>query len=156
MFSARHADTLYKISKDDGHIVWRLNGLGGDLNDFEMNGLNFSRQHHARFHEQNDTHTIISLLDNARGQDKRTPSSKWSRALLIALRTDVQPMTAELVRSYDHPYGNHAFRRGSYQVLPNDHAWTCWSERALHTEHTVDGKLLIEARFENDKLGEFY
>lgn len=117
MLSTRHSDTIYKISKNDGSIIWRLHGHGGERSDFNMGNLNFSRQHDARFREQNETHTIISFLDNAVGADPQPATSKWSRGLLVALRED--EMTAEIIASYDHPHEGHSFRRGSYQVLPN-------------------------------------
>ena len=40
LLSARHADTIYKVSKDDGSILWRL---GGVQSDFESD-FRFSRQ----------------------------------------------------------------------------------------------------------------
>ena len=85
--------------------------------DFEMVRLNFSRQHHVRILEQNETHTTISLLDNAVGADPQPATTPWSRGLVVTLREDT--MTAELVASYDHPHRGHAFRRGSNQILPN-------------------------------------
>lgn len=97
--------------------MWRLYGYGGERSDFDMGNLNFSRQHHARFREQNETHTIISFLDNAIGADPRPGSSAWTRGMLVAL--DETNMKASIVASYDHPHGKYAFRRGSYQPLPN-------------------------------------
>jgi hypothetical protein len=117
MLSTRHSDTIYKISKDDGSILWRLYGLGGERSDFDMGNLNFSRQHDARFREHNGTHTIISFLDNATGADPQPASSEWTRGLLVAL--DENAMTASIISSYDHPHGGRCFRRGSYQPLPS-------------------------------------
>lgn len=82
-----------------------------------MGNLNFSRQHHARIHEQNETHTIISFLDNAVGADPQPATTPWSRGLVVALREDT--MTVEILAEYDHPHRGHAFRRGSTQILPN-------------------------------------
>lgn len=64
-------------------------------------------------------------------------------------------MTADIIASYDHPYRKHAFRRGSYQILPNGNAFVGWSEHALQSEHTPDGKLIMQAELETRKLGEF-
>jgi hypothetical protein len=117
LLSTRHSDTIYKISKDDGSIIWRLHGHGGERSDFEMRNLNFSRQHHARIREQNETHTIISFLDNAVGADPQPATTEWSRGLLVALREDT--MNAEIIASYGHPHKGQTYRRGSYQTLPN-------------------------------------
>ncbi|KAK3722006.1 hypothetical protein LTR37_002822 [Vermiconidia calcicola] len=152
LLSARHADTLYKLDKDDGHMIWRL---GGRKSDFGMGDVNFTRQHHARLHSQNETHTIITIMDNAKGEDAQEPSSKWSRALMIALRTDVTPMTAELIRAIDHPHKAYSWRRGSHQVLDNGNSFVCWSEQALQSEHSPDGKILWEARLQVDWLGTY-
>ncbi|KAK3691689.1 hypothetical protein LTR37_018482 [Vermiconidia calcicola] len=152
LLSARHADTIYKVDKDDGHIHWRL---GGRNSDFEMGNLNFSRQHHARFRYQNETHTVISLLDNSKGQDPQPPTSGWSRALLITLRTDTDPMTAEIMQAFDHPRREYAWRRGNYQMLDNGNAFICWSEQSLQSEHAPDGKLLFEAQMEPHWIGTY-
>lgn len=85
---------MYKISARDGSIVWRL---GGKHSDFKWDDL-FIGQHAARVRMQNDTHTLLSLLDNSAGpitwyDNERT----YSRGLLILLRTDKSPMTAETV-----------------------------------------------------------
>lgn len=152
LLSARHTDTIYKISKEDGSIIWRL---GGHKSDFKMKGWYFSRQHHVRFHSQNDTHTIISIFDNAKGQDPMPPSHKFSRALLISLRTDVKPMTAEILQHFDHPHETHSPRRGDFQLLDNGNAFVCWSEQSLQTEHTPDGKMIMEAVLKSQFLGTY-
>ncbi len=154
LLSGRHTDAVYKISKDDRSIIWRL---GGRRSDFELGDANFTRQHHARFLSQNDTHTVISVFDNARGADRQQPSSPTSRGMIIALRTDTKPMTAELVAHYDHPRGpgTYAFRRGNFQILPNDNAFLCWSEQSLQSEHTKDGRIIMEARMVPDWIGTY-
>ncbi|KAK3697799.1 hypothetical protein LTR37_017264 [Vermiconidia calcicola] len=153
LFSGRHTDTIYKISKDDGHIVWRL---GGKRSDFELGeGVKFSRQHNIRSQGQNETHTLISVLDNAVGQDSQRATHDWSRGLLIALRTDTDPMTAELVQGFDHPREKYADRRGNFQMLDNGNVFMGWSERAEQSEHAPDGKLLFEARFKADWMGSY-
>lgn len=61
ILSARFTNTIYMISGQDGHIIWRL---GGKFSDFNMD-FTFSKQHHARFIESNSTRTVISFLNNA-------------------------------------------------------------------------------------------
>lgn len=118
-----------------------------------MIDLEFSRQHHARLHENNDTHVVISILDNALGADAQAASASWSRAIRIVLRVDQDPMTAELVSVIDHPKHKYAFRRGSHQILPNGNSFVGWSERALQSEHAPDGEILMEAELEAAELG---
>ncbi|KAE8380382.1 ASST-domain-containing protein [Aspergillus bertholletiae] len=62
LVSSRHTSCIYKISGQDGSIQWRL---GGKNSSIQLLDYNFSAQHDARFLEENDTVTIISLFDNA-------------------------------------------------------------------------------------------
>lgn len=153
--SARHTDTIYKISKDDGRVLWRLNGHGGG--DFEMGDLRFSRQHNVRFQGFDGTYEFISILDNAHGQDEQRSTHKNSRGLMLALDTRSQPKVAMVVSSIEHPYGNGSFapRRGNYQRLPNGNVFMGWSEQSTQSEHTEDGKLVMEAKMLTDWLGTY-
>lgn len=152
LVSSRHMDALYKVSHVDGHIVWRL---GGKKSDFKLREMetHFSRQHHARVRGQNETHTMISLFDNAHGDgpaQAEKPSNSISRGLLLALRTDTQPMTAELAAHYDHPRGGITNSRGSMQFLPNGNIFMGWTYSSRQSEHTPDGRLLMESHFRLD------
>lgn len=138
--SARHTDTIYKISGRDGHVIWRLNGRDSLWNDFFMGedfttgkSLRFSRQHHVRWRGENGTHEFISILDNAKGTDGQLPTGRNSRAIVLALYTggknyesgeensssSSSKMTASLISSINHPNGkgSYAPRRGNYQFL---------------------------------------
>lgn len=125
---------------------------GGVKSDFEFQGhAKFSRQHHARVHEQNETHAIVSLFDNARGDGRKEhPTSKNSRGLVLSLRTDTNTMTAEILAEYQHPLGQFTTARGRVQVLPNNNAFICWSGSTLQTEHSQDGQIVLEASFKLD------
>ncbi|KAK4507479.1 hypothetical protein PRZ48_001214 [Zasmidium cellare] len=155
--SARHTDSIYKVSKDDGRIMWRLHGRQGDEGEWDMKGLRFSRQHNVRFRGFNGTHELITILDNANGQDKQHSSHPFSRGLTIAIKADVEPKTARIVQAIDHPLGegSYAPRRGNYQVLPNGHIFMGWSEQATQSEHTEDGKLVMQATLATEWLGTY-
>jgi hypothetical protein len=152
--SARHTDSIYKISKDDGHIMWRLHGHGNG-SDFTMNDVSFSRQHNVRFRGFDGTYEFITILDNARGQDNQRPTHENSRGMMIAL--NVKEMYAVTVSSIEHPdgHGSYAPRRGNYQQLPNGNVFMGWSERAIHSEHTSDGALVLEASLVPSWLGTY-
>lgn len=142
--SARHTDTIYKISGRDGSVIWRLNGRDSLWNDFVMEedfttggSLRFSRQHHVRWRGENGTHEFISILDNAKGTDMQPATGQNSRAIVLALYTGGKNyesgeenssssssssiMTASLISSINHPNGkgSYAPRRGNYQFLGN-------------------------------------
>ena len=116
------------------------------MSDFKWIGDGqFGGQHDARCHTQNETHMLISLMDNANGPGEPRITNDYSRGLLISLRTDSDPMTAQIVAHYDHPWKSYAPARGNFQTLPNGNAFIGWSIRALQSEHRPDNKLLMEA-----------
>lgn len=148
LLSSRHTNTLYKISAEDGSIVWRL---GGERSDFEFPDERtvFTRQHHSRVRGQNSTHVLLTVFDNAVGtgrgeeQDLRT---KVSYGLYLALNLDTH--TVELVTRYEHPHWRYNLvsqSRGSVQILPNGNAFVGWVWQSLHSEHSADGTLLMSA-----------
>lgn len=153
LYSARHLDSIIKISGKDGSIIWKL---GGKDSSFPLHGdLVFGRQHDVRYRGQNETHFFLSIMDNAKGQDNRTATHEFSRGMLFAL--DEKHMTATLERHYNHPdgKGSYAWRRGNYQVLPNGNVFLGWSEKAIQSEHTADGQLIWDARLAVDWLGSY-
>ena len=153
LWSARHTDTIYKISGKDSSIIWRL---GGVKSDFPISDeVRFSRQHNIRYRGRNETHTLMSMLDNAKGVDKQKPTHEFSRGLLLAV--DEKNMEVTIERQYDHPngVGEYAPRRGNYQVLDNGNIFMGWSEQAAQSEHTPDGKLIMQAQFKTDWLGTY-
>ncbi|EME49134.1 hypothetical protein DOTSEDRAFT_142820 [Dothistroma septosporum NZE10] len=153
--SARHTDSIYKVSKDDGHIIWRLHGRQEPEGEWDMGDLSFSRQHNVRFRGFNGTHEIITILDNAKSESKQESTHENSRGLTIALQ--VEDRVARITQSIEHPYGpgSYAPRRGNYQILPNDHVFIGWSEQATHSEHSADGKLLMDATMATEWLGSY-
>lgn len=123
-----------------------------------MGDLKFSRQHDIRFQGQNKTHTIISFLDNAKGQDSKDPTHNCSRGLYLALNTE--EMTVTTLQTYDHPYkdhehGRYANRRGNMQMMDGGNIFMGWSEQALQSEHSPNGTLLMEAVLKTDWLGAY-
>ncbi|KAK3718734.1 hypothetical protein LTR37_004953 [Vermiconidia calcicola] len=141
LLSGRRTYAIYRISHIDGSIIWRL---GGRRSDFKMS-FEFSGQHSARVQEQNATHTMISILDNAYGPGNPSTTHPMSRGLLIVL--DTSAMTADIRAEYPHPGGKYATSRGNVQMLPNGNVWSCWTDRALQSEHAADGTLLLTAGF---------
>lgn len=154
LISGRHTDALYKVSKDDGHIIWRL---GGSHSDFPTAGdLYFTRQHDVRYRGQNETHLLLSILDNAKGIDHTSPPSyPFSRGLLLAINE--KDMTYHIELQIDHPETDdrYSWRRGNYQVLSNGNIFMGWSEQGVQSEHSADGELLMEAIFAVDWLGTY-
>lgn len=140
LVSCRHTDTIYKISRDKGAIEWRL---GGTRSDFEFLGeAKFSRQHHARIREQNETHTIITLFDNARGEGIETATHDYTRGLILSLHDNV----AEMIAEYPRPDHEYTTSRGSLEIMPNGNVFIGWTFHSRISEHTPDGRVLMKAK----------
>ncbi|KAF4210425.1 hypothetical protein CNMCM8980_004072 [Aspergillus fumigatiaffinis] len=149
ILSARFTNTIYLISGQDGHIIWRL---GGKFSDF-VQDFTFSKQHHVRFVESNETHTTISFLNNA--SDEGGQDEDHSAALFVQVDTSSSPMTARLLDRYDRPDGGLTRLRGSVQRLPNGNVFVGWSERGYQSEHSPDGKVLMQASFASTRFSTY-
>ncbi|PYI10547.1 hypothetical protein BO78DRAFT_393966 [Aspergillus sclerotiicarbonarius CBS 121057] len=149
LLSARFTSTLYLISGEDGHIIWRL---GGKFSDF-VQDFTFSKQHHARFVESNATHAIISFLNNA--SDEAENEESTSAAMFVQVDTTTTPMTARMLKHYNRPDGGLTRLRGSVQTLPNGNIFVGWSEQGMQSEHSPDGKVLMQARFASTRFSTY-
>ncbi|KAF4219535.1 hypothetical protein CNMCM5878_003039 [Aspergillus fumigatiaffinis] len=150
LISARYADCIYKVSGQDGQILWRL---GGKATTFKLDGFNFSKQHDARFHESNPSRTIISFLDNA--GDGKSQTSKYSSGLVVMLDTAAAPMTAAVVARYTRPDKGLSISRGNMQTLPNNNVLISWSDAGYHSEFTPSGECALEAKFASGRFSTY-
>ncbi|KAM0714038.1 hypothetical protein Q7P37_011002 [Cladosporium fusiforme] len=140
LISARHVSTIYSINATDRNIIWRLSCPGTDASqpsDFEcQNGLNFSSQHDARFISENDTHTVISIFDDAsNGFNKTAPQSS---GMVISL--DHNDNTATLIsQTFAPPEGGIlSDSQGNSQHLPDNHVFHGWGSIGAISEHAPD------------------
>jgi hypothetical protein len=134
LVSARHTNTVYKIRREDGRVVWRL---GGKRSDFAMGeGARFALQHDAR--RQPDG--TLTLFDNGK-------KAKGARSRVIVLVLDEDRMRATLERSYVHPRKLFAETQANAQFLPNGHVLVGWGQAPYVTEFDRAGKVLLDLRF---------
>lgn len=168
LISARNADAMYRISGQDGAVVWQL---GGAASSFDMPAFGFSRQHDARFLHQaslpfpTETGTdYISVVDNAADAD--TPGNDdackakdgchtTSAVLIIALNHARR--TAQLISRIERPDGDVTTFGGNSYFLPNGNLFASWGGDAYITEHspassTEELELVMEARFCSDRF----
>ncbi|KAE8411958.1 ASST-domain-containing protein [Aspergillus pseudocaelatus] len=133
LVSARHTSCIYKISGKDGSIQWRL---GGTNSSIEMQNYNFSSQHDARFIQENDTITVISLFDNASNGYRNTSST--SSGIIVSI--DHETKTSSLIKRYEAPdNGLLSTSQGNLQILANENAFIGWGSNPSISEHTDDG-----------------
>ncbi|KAK5462868.1 hypothetical protein LTS15_002580 [Exophiala xenobiotica] len=145
LVSARHTCTLYKVSGQDGHIIWRL---GGSMSDFTFPpGLNYSFQHDARFREENETTTIISLFDNASNGYNQT--SAYSSGMILKL--DHTKNSVSLIQQFVAPYKFISASQGNVQLFGHDwqtsNAFLGWGSNAYISEYTPDGRMVQQGHF---------
>ncbi|PYH48539.1 uncharacterized protein BP01DRAFT_151075 [Aspergillus saccharolyticus JOP 1030-1] len=147
LMSARYTSTIYLISGQDGHIIWRL---GGKYTNFAMD-FTFSKQHNARFVSVNETHTILSFLNNA--SDDFTNQEEVSSGMIVELNTVT--MTATLLNRYTRPDGGLTRMRGNLQSLDGGNVFMGWSAQGYHSEHAPDGTVLMEAQFQSPRFNSY-
>jgi hypothetical protein len=147
IISLRFTNTIYGISGEDGHIMWRL---GGVESDFDMD-FTFSKQHDVKFVSSNGTHHVISFLNNA--SDERGNDENMSAALFVEM--DTIAMTARVIKRINRPDSGLTRLRGSVQLLPNDNVFIGWSERGYQSEHAPNGDLLMTARFVSERYSTY-
>ncbi|PWY96095.1 hypothetical protein BO94DRAFT_562612 [Aspergillus sclerotioniger CBS 115572] len=147
LMSARYTSTIYLISGQDGRILWRL---GGKYSDFVMD-FTFSKQHNARFVSVNETHTVLSFLNNA--ADDFTNQETVSSAMIVQL--DTVHRTATVLQRITRPDGGLSRMRGNFQLLDTGNRFVGWSGQGYHSEHTPDGTVVMEARFVSPRFNSY-
>ncbi len=134
LVSARRTSTVYKIERNTGEVIWRLEGKNSD---FEMGpSTRTAWQHDAR--RQPDG--TLTIFDN--GDIKKEELSYG-----LVLELDEEKMNASLVRNYPHPDRRLAGTQGNMQVLPNGNVFIGWGSNPLFSEFGKDGDLLFNASF---------
>ena len=134
LLSARHTDTLYRVSRRTGDIVWRL---GGTRSDFRLpEDAVFRKQHDARRHEGG----TISLFDNATKDPEDTIHPRG-----LVLRLDETARTVELVRQFAPPHDIISSSQGNLSVDPDGRATIGWGSANLVTGYDAAGDVVFDA-----------
>jgi hypothetical protein len=140
ILSFRNLDEVTKISRKDGHIVWRFGGVN---NEFKIinDSLRFSYQH-AVHHLPGGN---LIMFDN--GTFHNT-SQVFSRG--VEYHLDEVNKTATKVWEYHHSPEVFGKQSGSVQLLPNGNRLICWGscDSATLTEVKPDGSVALEMRFD--------
>lgn len=135
LVSARNTWAIYKLSRKDGRIVWRLGGQRSD----------FTHDQRTRFYWQHDVVAHddgrISVFDNGAWPQ----IEKESRGLM--LRADTETRKVSLVRAYTHPDEVLAGTQGSCRTVDGDRVFVGWGDRPNFSEFTANGRLILDGRF---------
>jgi Arylsulfotransferase (ASST) len=140
LVSGRHTWTVYKVSRADGSIMWRLNGK---RSDFSMGpGSPFMWQHHVRPYGSSG----LTIFDNG-AASLGLPRETQSRALILDV--DEAAKKATLVRAVTHP-GARVLARGlgSVEMLPGAEMLVGWGDACRFSQFGADGKMLLDARMD--------
>jgi hypothetical protein len=138
LVSSRHTWTVYKVSRADGSIMWRLNGK---RSDFTMGpGTRFMWQHHVRPHGGG----ALTIFDNG-AANLLLPHQKHSRGLILHI--DEAARHATLTRALTHPGAKVlATGLGSVQLLPGGDILVDWGNASRFSQFAADGTLLLDGR----------
>jgi len=134
IISGRHTNTVYKVDRHTGKIIWRL---GGRRSDFRFGaGATFAWQHDAEVAGRN----TYRIFDNEASQ---TEPNKESRVLWV--RIDPRARTATMVRELRHPDRLSAGVEGGSQDLCTGNTVVSWGAAGRVSEFTADGSLVFDA-----------
>ncbi|KAK5126027.1 hypothetical protein LTR85_011382 [Meristemomyces frigidus] len=142
LISARHVSALYKLSGQNGSIMWQM---GGNAATLRTTNFVFSYQHHARWVSENSTHTVLTFYDNASNTYNST--GEFSHGWMILI--DHIAETATMIKEWGAPEpegGLLSGSQGNMQMLPNGGCYIGWGEHAYFSEHTADGSAVMYAK----------
>ena len=138
LVSSRHTDTVYKIDRRTGAVIWRL---GGQRSDFALApGARFYAQHDARRQPNGD----ITLFDNSNPPQVR----ESSRALRLAV--DESTMTVRLKQAVEHPLGLSSESQGNAQARAGGDLVVGWGSEPYISRFSRTGETQFSARFPED------
>jgi len=143
LFSMRHTNSIVKVDRTTGDIIWRL---GGQLSDFAFVGNEFFSAQHDIRRMSNGNYSVynndnMGALQLSRGEEYVLDTTNW---------------TAEKVYEF-HTINEHYHRSmGSYRHLSNDYKVLGWgySLRPAPTATLVDNQdqILSEFYFEDSVM----
>lgn len=127
--SMRNFDTIYKIDRATGDVLWRL---GGDQSDFDFAGSS-----NPEFHKQHQFEVLdggILVFDNS------TPENYYSRAIEFVL--DEQEMQATHVWEYLTDPPIYTYGLGDVHRFENGNTMVVWSTSGMIDEVDANGELI--------------
>jgi len=140
VISLRHADAVYEIDKQSGHVLWKLGGrhtskslrVVGD----PLASESFGGQHDARLSSDG---RFLTVFDNRSHRDHRP------RAVLYEI--DAAHRTATLLESITDPMAASSTCCGSARKLPGGDWVISWGATRWVTETDSTGKVLLRFDF---------
>ncbi len=140
LLSSRNLDEITKISRKDGHIIWRWGGKNNQFT-FEGDSLLFSHQHSARRLKNGN----ILMFDNGTFHPTSQPTSR-----AVEYHLDEQAKIATKVWEYHHDPDIYSSSMGNVQQLDNGNRLIGWGscDNVAVTEVKPDGTTALEINFD--------
>jgi Arylsulfotransferase (ASST) len=138
LISGRNTWAAYKVSHQNGSVVWTL---GGRHSSFKMGpGTSFAFQHDVRVRANNDQY--MTVFDDGAG-----PPTIHSQSRGLKLRLNLNKRTATAVWQHEHSPPLLSQFEGNYQQLPDADDFLGWGQQPFFTEYDRHGNLLVDGRF---------
>lgn len=139
--SARVTSCIYKISGQDGSIIWRL---GGKLTDFDLSpAAEFANQHDARWIDGNKQDQM-TIFDNGPHGDVA-----HSRGMLLSV--DQSAKTVHLVTEFRNGASTFGQFEGNLQPIdpadPNTNFMVGFGLEPYFAEFSSNGTVLLDGQF---------
>ncbi|OCL08991.1 hypothetical protein AOQ84DRAFT_30295 [Glonium stellatum] len=144
LISSRHMSTVYCIDSADGHVIWQLS-CGGVNASFTVEGFNFTFQHDARYILENDTHTIISIFDNASNGFNKTATESSGMVISIDLNTKVATLLSQTFAPISG--GILSDSQGNTQIFSNGAVFHGWGSVPSISETNTNGEPVLFATY---------
>jgi hypothetical protein len=135
IISGRHTNTVYKVNRHTGEIMWRL---GGRHSDFRLGvGVKFQWQHDVVPEGNN----VYRMFDN-----EARPGLDGYESRVLWVKADPKRGVTEFVRQLVHPDLMSTALEGGSHGLPNGNTFVSWGgPPGRISEFGKDGKLLFDA-----------
>ncbi|ETN37206.1 uncharacterized protein HMPREF1541_08196 [Cyphellophora europaea CBS 101466] len=132
LISARHVSAVYKISGQDGHIIWRLNGA---KSDFHLDNFGFSFQHDARWISDSKDESVISVFNNGGNGFNQTHPHSDGKIIHIDHKTKVARVLQKINPPFIDGHAHYAKSQGNFQTLPDGGIVMGWGYDPFFTEY---------------------
>ncbi|KAF2734421.1 hypothetical protein EJ04DRAFT_512544 [Polyplosphaeria fusca] len=141
LISARLTHCIYKISGEDGSIIWRMNGRASDF-DMDEDAV-FAWQHDARWINSSEQ-TRMTLFDNG-----PTDNFEYSRGLLVDV--DQEAMTVTLLQDFANLNRTFGQFKGSTQAIDpaneSTNYFVGFGSQPYFAEFDSEGNILLDVQY---------
>ena len=138
VISGRNTWAAYKVSHQDGDVMWTL---GGRHSSFKMGpGTSFAFQHDVRVRANDDEY--MTVFDDGAG-----PPTIHNQSRGLKLRLNLRKRTVTVAAQHEHSPPLLSQYEGNYQQLPDSDDFLGWGQQPFFTEYDPRGNLIVDGRF---------